>query len=134
MPIVPTAQESLKPWEKAFLGDEPLVTTSVFWQCTIGVIFALTQIYLTATFLHSRNPKLYSRWWPVFPFATVAILLLSWNFLAKAAKMKLFLRENRDKPDYNDNLLSAKSLAVNFFTITMLLGLAMIILRLFIRP
>jgi hypothetical protein len=130
---VPTAQDNLKPWEKAFLGEEPLLTTGVFWQCAIGIICALSQIYFTATQLHLQNPKLFSRWWVVFLFLIIVVLYLTGQFLVKASEIKSRLRKNSDQLAYNENLLAAQSLTLNFFRITMGLAIAVIIPRFFIR-
>jgi hypothetical protein len=119
----------LKPWELAFLGEKPLLTTSVFWQCTIGVLFALTQIYFSAVQLRIREPEIYSRWWPLFAVLVIAVLCLSWYFVAKAATIRALLRSNKGQPAYEDYLSSAKSLALNYFTLTMGLGLAILIAR-----
>jgi hypothetical protein len=127
--------EDLKPWEKAFLGEVPLLTTSVFWQCLVGVVAALSQTYVTASQLRSQNPEQYSHWRLVFPLVVMFVLGLSWNLLAKASKIRILLRQNKGQPAYNDNLLWAQSLALTFFKITMALGLAMIIIRMILsRP
>jgi len=126
---VSTEDEHLRSWEKAFLGEKPLLATSVSWQCTVGVFFALSQIYLSAMGLHARRPELYSRWWIAFPFLVIAVLCLSWNFLAKASKIKALLRQNTGQPAYDDNLLSAQSLSLTFFMIMVGLGVAMIIVQ-----
>jgi hypothetical protein len=126
---VPTSHENLKPWELAFLGAKPLLKTSVFWQCTTGLLYALTQIYFSATLLHTHEPKIYSRWWPLFAVLVIAVLCLSWNFLTKASKLRALLQQNKGQPAYEDYLSSAKSLALNYFTLTMGLGLAILIAR-----
>ena len=124
-----TNHENLKPWELAFLGEKPLLTTSVFWQCTIGMLFALTQIYFSAVLLRTHEREIFSRWWPLFAVLVGAVLGLSWNFLAKASTIRTLLRKNKGQPGYEAYLSSAKSLALNYFTLTMGLGLAILIAR-----
>ena len=131
---MPASVENLKPWESAFLGEIPLLKTSVFWQSTTGVLYALTQIYFSAAQLHTYEPEIYSRWWPLFAVLVIAVLCLSWYFLTKASKVRTLLRQNKGLSAYHDYLLSAKSLAVNYFVVTMGSGLALNIARwIFIR-
>ena len=126
---MPSAVENLGPWEKAFLGKKPLLATSVFWQCATGVFFAFLQIYVSAVQLRLHKPGLYSRWWLVFPVLVIAVLTLSWIFLARASRFRVLLLRNVGQSAYRDNLLSAQSLTVGFFRATMGLGLALIVGR-----
>ena len=134
---MPVSLENLKPWESAFLGEIPLLKTSVFWQCTTGLLYALTQIYFSAKELHTHEPEIYliySRWRLLFPVLVIAVLCLSWNFLMKASKVRTLLRQNKGQSAYHDYLLSAKSLALRYVTVTLGLGLALNIARMiFVR-
>jgi hypothetical protein len=130
---VPMSHENLKPWESAFLGEKPLLTTSVFWQCTTGALFTLTQIYFSGVQLRTREPEIYSRWWPLFAVLVFTLFCLSWIFLAKASRMRALLRKNKGQPEYEDCLVSAKSLALTYFILTMGFGLALSIARLIFR-
>jgi putative Mn2+ efflux pump MntP len=126
---VPTDREHLKYWEKAFVGEAPLFATAVFWQCAVGLAYALSQIYFAAAQLHSRSPILYTHSWIAFPLLMIFVLYLFWNFLAKASKIKTLLKQDKTQPAYDDNLVSAKSSALNFFLQMMGLGIAILITR-----
>ncbi|HSY63269.1 MAG TPA: hypothetical protein VK829_01655, partial [Terriglobales bacterium] len=88
-----------------------------------------TQIYFSAVLLRTHEREIFSRWWPLFAVLVGAVLGLSWNFLAKASTIRTLLRKNKGQPGYEDYLSSAKSLALNYFTLTMGLGLAILIAR-----
>lgn len=112
-------------WERAYLGNTPLLTTSVFWLCIGAVFYTLSYTYLVAVHLHSRDPQLFAR--VGFGLAIPIIAVVYWlsKFIRKAATIRSLLRGSKGGTEYLEHLQAAKSLTMAFFYRTMGLGIVM---------
>jgi hypothetical protein len=117
----PGRVSELKPWENAFVGNRRLYTTIVFWQCTVALAWALISVWIVYRKLYPRYPSQFFLWSIVV--LTIFIVYRTATFLRRSIRIRVILRQQLDKDEYEVSLRKAKALSGYYVLSMMGIGL-----------